>query len=292
MPELTIRARAKINLDLRLGARRPDGFHPIDTLFVRTEVADQLSASPSPDGTLSLKIEGDEGLTAGPDNLVLRAAQALKEKGGVSTGAELILKKEIPQGAGLGGGSSDAAAALKLLRNLWSLAVSDAELSEIGARLGSDVPFFLQSSPARGTGRGEKLEPLPLQSLPWAVLIHPGFGSPTAEAYRRYAADRRPGEEGRPVSLPLFGGKTHELKPRNDLEPAVEEKFLWIRAARHWLAQQPGVLASRMSGSGSTVFGLWAKESEAKAVADRARSYFGDVAWIRPTRLLGAGETD
>ena len=292
MPKLTIRAHAKINLDLRLGTRRPDGFHPIDTLFVRTEVADQLSASPTPDGTISLMIEGDESLSAGPDNLVLRAAQALREKGRSSTGAKLILKKEIPQGAGLGGGSSDAAAALQLLRKLWQLSVSDAVLSEIGTRLGSDVPFFLQSSPARGTGRGEILEPIPLQTLPWAVLIHPGFGSPTAEAYRRYAANHRQGEEGRAIPLTLATGKTLELKPRNDLEPAVEDKFLWIRAARHWLAKQPGVLAARMSGSGSTVFGLWSKEGEAKTVADRARNYFGNVAWIQPTRLLSAGQTD
>ena len=292
MPVLTIRAHAKINLDLRLGARRPDGFHPIDTLFVRTDVADQLSASLSPDGSLSLRVEGDEALSAGPDNLVLRAAQTLKEKAKSSAGANLSLKKEIPQGAGLGGGSSDAAAALKLLRNLWALAISDSELLEIGACLGSDVPFFLQSSPARGTGRGEILEPLLFQSLPWAVLIHPGFGSPTAEAYRRFAANRRPGEEGRAIPLTLPGGMTYELNPRNDLEPAVEEKFLWIRTARHWLARQPGVLAARMSGSGSTVFGLWNTRSEAEAVADQASRYFGKTAWIRPTRLLVAGETD
>ena len=291
MPELTTRAHAKINLDLRLGARRLDGFHPIDTLFVRTEIADQMSATISPDGSLSLEIQGDASLSAGPENLVLRAAQALRQRARSRAGARITLRKEIPQGAGLGGGSSDAAAALTLLRDLWSIPISDQELANIGAELGSDVPFFLQSSPARGTGRGEVLKPLPLQSLPWAVLIHPGFGSPTAEAYRRYAANRRPGEEGRSVFLSLPEGRTHELKPRNDLEPAVEDKFLWIRAARHWLAKQPGVLAARMSGSGSTVFGLWPKESEAKAVADRARSYFGDVAWIRPTRLLGAGNT-
>jgi 4-diphosphocytidyl-2-C-methyl-D-erythritol kinase len=290
MPALTIRAHAKINLDLRLGPCRPDGFHPIDTLLVRTDVADQLAASSASDGSLSLQIEGDAGLSAGPENLVLRAAHALREKAKTPLGARLTLKKEIPRGAGLGGGSSDAAAALKLLRNLWALSVSDAELSEIGARLGSDVPFFLQSSPARGIGRGEILEPVPLPSLPWAVLIHPGFGSPTAEAYRRYAANRRPGEEGIPVLLPLPAGKSYEVRPRNDLEPAVEDKFLWIRAARHWLAQQPGVLAARMSGSGSTVFGLWSKEGEAKAVAERARTYFGAVAWIRPTRLLGTGQ--
>lgn len=292
MAELTIRAHAKINLDLRLGARRPDGFHPIDTLFVRTHVADRLSAAPVPDGSLSLVIEGDEGLSAGPDNLVLRAAQALRERAKTNAGARLRLRKEIPQGAGLGGGSSDAAAALQLLRRLWSLDLADSELMEIGARLGSDVPFFLQPDPARGTGRGEILEPVPLRNLPWAVLIHPGFGSPTAEAYQRYAAHRQPGEEGRPLPLDLSPGQRMEIVPRNDLEPAVEQKYLWIRAARQWLGRQPGVLAARMSGSGSTVFGLWWAEKEATDVAAKARSYFGPETWIRTTRLLGAGETD
>jgi 4-diphosphocytidyl-2-C-methyl-D-erythritol kinase len=292
MAELTIRAHAKINLDLRLGARRPDGFHPIDTLFVRTGVADNLSASAHPDGQLLLTIEGDQGLSAGPDNLVLRAARALREKTATKAGARLNLRKEIPQGAGLGGGSSDAAAALKLLSRLWGLKVEDSVLFKIGADLGSDVPFFLQDNPARGTGRGEILQPIPLQKLPWAVLIHPGFGSPTAEAYQRYAANRRTGEEGRPISLLLNSGKKHELRPQNDLEPAVEEKFLWIRAARTWLSRQPGVLTARMSGSGSTVFGLCSTEKEAREVADRAKEYFGPETWIRPTRLLGAGETD
>ena len=164
------------------------------------------------------------------------------------------------------------------------------DLAEIGAQLGSDVPFFLQPDPARGTGRGEILDPLPLQNLPWAVLIHPGFGSPTAEAYRRYAANRRSGEKGRPLQLRLASGKMVEIFPQNDLEPAVEEKLLWIRAARAWLARQPGVLAARMSGSGSTVFGLWSSAQEAQEAAVRAKEYFGTEAWIRPTRLLGAGE--
>lgn len=291
MSRLTIRAHAKINLDLRLGARRADGFHPIDTLFVRTEVADHLSASPSPDGSLRLKIEGDETLTAGPDNLVLRAAQALREKGKSSAGVILTLRKEVPQGAGLGGGSSDAAAALRLLRDFWSLQTSDKELSTIGAQLGSDVPFFLQSSPARGTGRGEVLEPVPLKSLPWAILIHPGFASPTAEAYQRFAANRRLGEEGPRVNLTLTSGENYELRPRNDLEPAVEEKFLWIRTVRTWLSRQPGVLVARMSGSGSTVFGLFQSERDVRAAEKAARQYLGAQAWIRPTRLLGADET-
>ena len=290
MADLTIRAHAKINLDLRLGPRRADGFHPIDTLFVRTDVADLLSVTPSTDGSLSLEIEGDQTLTAGPDNLVLRAAQTLRARSKTTKGAHLRLKKEIPQGAGLGGGSSDAAAALRLLQKFWALKISEMDLSEIGTQLGSDVPFFLQSSPARGTGRGEILEPIPLTKLPWAVLIHPGFGSPTAEAYARYAADRQPGEEGAPTPLPLTSGKTYELRPRNDLEPAVERKYLWIRAARDWLTRQAGILVARMSGSGSTVFGLWATEAEARAAAHRAKEYFGLLPWIRVTRLVGADE--
>lgn len=290
MPELTIRAHAKINLDLRLGARRPDGFHPIDTLFVRTDVADKLTASPALDGSVHLKIHGDETLSAGPGNLVLRAAQALRDRFPNTPGVRLDLHKEIPQGAGLGGGSSDAAATLRILERFWQLRVSETELMKIGSALGSDVPFFLQPNPARGTGRGEILEPILLKQMPWAVLIHPGFGSPTAEAYQRYALDRRPGEEGSPLSLKLTSGKSHEIRPRNDLEPAVEHKFLWIRSARNWLSRQEGVLAARMSGSGSTVFGLWASEIEAKRSAIRARDYFGTTSWIRITRLLGAGE--
>ena len=292
MAELTIRAHAKINLDLRLGSRRADGFHPIDTLFVRTDVSDHLAATSAKDGSLGLVIAGDETLSAGPDNLVLRAARLLKEAGKTRLGASLTLQKEIPQGAGLGGGSSDAAAALRLLDKLWSLNLGRPALMEIGAGLGSDVPFFLQSSPARGTGRGEILDPIPLVRLPYALLIHPGFASPTAEAYRRYAANRRPGVEGKPLKLPLAGGKIHEIRPRNDLEPAVEEKFPWIRAAREWLSAQPGVLAARMSGSGSTVFGLWQTKQEAESSGEMARRYFGSKAWIRVTRLLGQDEPD
>ena len=160
MVDLTIRAHAKINLDLRLGARRPDGFHPIDTLFVRTELADRLSAEATSDGSLCMVIEGDKSLSAGPENLVLRAAETLRERTQNTAGANLRLSKEIPQGAGLGGGSSDAAAALQILRRLWSLDLPDEALMEIGAKLGSDVPFFLQPNPARGSGRGEISEPL------------------------------------------------------------------------------------------------------------------------------------
>ncbi|MCX6935162.1 MAG: hypothetical protein NTZ01_03075, partial [Verrucomicrobia bacterium] len=150
--------------------------------------------------------------------------------------------------------------------------------------------FFLQPYPARATGRGEILEPVHLTHLPWAVLIHPGFSSPTATAYAAYATNPRPGTEGAPLLLRTVQGGTLEIRPRNDLEPAVEGKFLWIPSARQWLEKQNGILAARMSGSGSTVFGLFSTEAEASEGADKGRKFFGPEAWIQVTRLLGGDE--
>jgi 4-diphosphocytidyl-2-C-methyl-D-erythritol kinase len=286
---MTIRAHAKINLDLRLQKRRSDGFHPIDTFFIRVDIADNLNAELTTDAKLSLQIEGDNQLSAGADNLVLRAARALQCHA-PTLGAHLRLEKVIPQGAGLGGGSSDAAAALCLLRKLWSISITDAELSKIGAELGSDVPFFLQPYPARATGRGEILQPVHLRHLPWAVLLHPGFASPTALAYARYAQNPQTGSEGSILRLQSLDGENYEIRPRNDLEPAVEGKFLWISSAREWLDKQPAVLAARMSGSGSTVFGLFSTKEEAESVANEAREFFGTETWIQVSRLLSGHE--
>jgi len=286
---MTIRAHAKINLDLRLQKRRSDGFHPIDTFFIRVDIADNLNAELTTDAKLSLQIEGDNQLSAGADNLVLRAARALQCHA-PTLGAHLRLEKVIPQGAGLGGGSSDAAAALCLLRKLWSISITDAELSKIGAELGSDVPFFLQPYPARATGRGEILQPVHLRHLPWAVLLHPGFASPTALAYARYAQNPQTGSEGSILRLQSLDGENYEIRPRNDLEPAVEGKFLWISSAREWLDKQPAVLAARMSGSGSTVFGLFSTKEEAESVAKEAREFFGTETWIQVSRLLSGHE--
>jgi len=286
---MTIRAHAKINLDLRLQKRRPDGFHPIDTFFIRVDIADNLNAELTTDAKLSLQIEGDNQLSTGADNLVLRAARALQSHA-PTLGAHLRLEKVIPQGAGLGGGSSDAAATLCLLRKLWSIPLTDADLSRIGADLGSDVPFFLQPYAARATGRGEILQPVHLTRLPWAVLLHPGFASPTALAYAHYAQNPQVGSEGPILHLQSLEGEDYAIRPRNDLEPAVEKKFLWISSAREWLEKQPAVLAARMSGSGSTVFGLFSTKEEAEHIAKRAREYFGTETWIQACRLLGGHE--
>lgn len=288
---MTIRAYAKINLDLHLAKRRPDGYHPIDTLMVRVDVFDTLEAVPTGDGTISLKIKGDDSLTPGSDNLVIRAASALQKHTGSPLGAELQLQKRIPQGAGLGGGSSDAAATLVLLQRLWNREVRPSDLHAIGSSLGSDVPFFLQPHAARGTGRGELLSPMPLRDLPWALLIHPGFGSPTAGAYTAYALDPRPGQKGTPLQLTREDGSFLKVLPQNDLEPAVETRFPWIASARTWMEGQEGVLASRMSGSGSTVFGLFPGKSMAEKASILARVYFGPETWIQTGRLLSGNNS-
>ena len=287
---MTTRAYAKINLDLRLGVRRTDGFHPIETFFIRVDVFDTIRAKITREAKCSLSIIGDGQLSAGPDNLVLRAAHALQQLGKTSSGVRLTLEKVIPQGAGLGGGSSDAASTLRLLRKLWSIPCSDAELASLGTNLGSDVPFFLQPHAAHASGRGEILRPVQCENLPWAVLIHPGFSSSTAEAYSAYAKTPLVGTEGAPLTLDLQGGKKLTLRPRNDLEGAVESKFLWIRTAREWISQQPGVLAARMSGSGSTVFGLWGSQREAERVVANGRGFFGPDTWMRTAQLISGVE--
>jgi 4-diphosphocytidyl-2-C-methyl-D-erythritol kinase len=287
---MTIRAHAKINLDLRLGKRRPDGFHPIDTFFIRVDVADILEIRSTANGKITLQVEGDPELSSHPDNLVVRAARALQLHASPGSGADILLKKRIPQGAGLGGGSSDAASTLICLRKLWDVSLEDSELAKIGAELGSDVPFFLQPYAARGTGRGEILEPIHLIHLPWAVLLHPGFASPTASAYAAYAKNPVPGAEGLALSLTTKDGSELKIIPRNDLENAVESKFLWIGSARRWMGTQKNVLASRMSGSGSTVFGLFPSQEEAEKSADHGRKFFGSQAWIQVARLLGGPE--
>jgi len=287
---MTIRAHAKINLDLRLGKRRLDGFHPIDTFFIRVDVADILEIRSAANGKLTLQVEGDPQLSSHPDNLVLRAARALQLRASRGSGADILLKKRIPQGAGLGGGSSDAASTLVFLRKLWDVPIEDSELAKIGAELGSDVPFFLQPYAARGTGRGEILKPIHLIHLPWAVLIHPGFASPTASAYAAYAKNPVPGTEGHALFLTTKDGSQLKILPRNDLENAVESKFLWIEGARRWMGAQTNVLASRMSGSGSTVFGLFPTQEDAEKIARDGRGYFGSSAWIQVARLLGGPE--
>lgn len=244
--KLVAEAFAKVNRSLVVLGRRADGYHELDTVFQAVGLTDRLSFEES--DALSLVVD-DPSIPAGPENLVLRAARALAEAAATRPRAAIVLEKRIPSGGGLGGGSSDAAATLLGLSALWELELPLARLEEIGAALGSDVPYFLHGGTARGRGRGERVEPLPDLPPQGVVLVMPPFPVATPDVFRRLGA---PAWEGPNAELPAPGA----APDRNDLEAAAEELFPALGAVREELARA-GATQARLSGSGSTVFGLF-----------------------------------
>jgi 4-diphosphocytidyl-2-C-methyl-D-erythritol kinase len=265
---LRVECPPKINLYLRIVRRREDGFHELETVFQSVGGGDTLSGSPS--GELNLRCSDPE-LPVDDRNLVLRAAQALRERfpAARDRGALLDLVKRTPMGAGMGGGSVDGAAALVLLSQLWHLPITAAELHEMAAALGSDVPFFLHGGTALARGRGEVLEPLPTAPL-WLVLLRPPVAVSTPWAYRQWRPEACGGTTVEEFARVLAGGDPAEVAAalRNDLEPGVASGVPEIAAARAWLLDQ-GVLGARMTGSGSVVFGIARDEAHAREVASR-----------------------
>lgn len=276
--DIELFAPAKINLDLRILGRRPDGFHELATRMAPVSVGDRLRLTAHPGQGFSFQCD-DPRVPAGEENLVCRAARLFADSFGIPLGLTISLKKRLPAGAGLGGGSSDAAATLLALRSLLGYPASRDSLHPLAASLGSDVPFFLVQKPALCHGRGEIVRPEPWLGPRDGLLLFPGFPVPTPWAYQAYARRPRPGEErGTPPWGPL----------RNDLEPPVFEKYLWIAAARDWLQREAGAAVAMMSGSGSSVFGLWERPLDPELVA-RARLFFGPEAWIQTFSILSGG---
>lgn len=286
MTRVRLEALAKLNLYLRVLRRRPDGYHELETLFERIDLADTLTFEPHPT-SLTLTC-ADPLLSCGEDNLVLKAARLLQRVTGTRRGARMHLVKRIPVAAGLGGGSSDAAAALRGLTRLWNLRLSHRRLVTLAARLGSDVPVFLAPAPlAIGRGRGHRCEPvrLPaggLQRL-WHVVIVPPERLSTNAVYAGF--DRRlpvRTRESRLTAPPpsirmalhaLRNGSLGELATGlfNDLEPEAIRRCPVIRTI-HECLRSSGCLASLVSGSGSAVFGLCRSAAHARTVARRCRS--------------------
>ena len=257
-------AYAKINLALHVRRRRPDGYHELETLFAFCADGDRLSAAPA--DTLSLTIEGPfgEGLSAGPDNLVLRAAEALRSETGMRAGAAIWLDKRLPVASGIGGGSADAAAALRLLVRLWGVTVGDETLHAIGAALGADVPACVASRACRGEGRGDALDFLDEDALAGrpVLLVNPRVAVPTGPVFQRWdGIDHGPLAAGDPLAAALAG--------RNDLEPPARAMQPVIAEVVDALAAMPGVVLARMSGSGATCFAL-CDSLDARDAADRA----------------------
>jgi 4-diphosphocytidyl-2-C-methyl-D-erythritol kinase len=266
-------APAKVNLYLEARGRRPDGYHEIETLILAVDLCDEITLAPDPSGKLCLTCDRAE-LSAGEDNLVLKAARLLKERTGCGRGAAIRLVKRIPWAAGLGGGSSDAAATLAGLNELWGLGLPTARLSELGAELGSDVPFFFHAPAAVCTGRGEGVRPVTTGRSFDIVIVKPEAGLNTAEVYREFAAR---GAEGAapgpgPAVEALAEGDAEALGkalfnrlqgPAFRLCPPAAELYGRLRAS--------GAAGCLLSGSGSSLFALCRDDREAARVIDDLR---------------------
>jgi len=257
---------AKINLALAVRGRRPDGYHDIETVFQTISLSDELDFRPSSE--ISLTCEGLPDV-AERDNIVWKAASLLAERIGERRGAAIVLRKKIPSGAGLGGGSADAAAALLGLRRFWNSDVSDADLHAIAAELGSDVPFFLMGGAALGKGRGEILTALPDFQPEHLVVIFPGISVSTASAYRALNLGLTSGGSDPRIQTFLGlakNGSSWQAGIFNDFETAILPAYPEIAEAKNFLEQQ-GATATLLSGSGSSVFGFFFDEESARAAA-------------------------
>ena len=250
-------APAKLNLALHVRGKLPDGRHSIETLYAFCTDGDRLSAEESDGLTLEVSGQFARDLPQDDDNLVMKAAHALQEASGTGKGAAIALDKRLPVASGIGGGSADAAAALRLLTSLWGVDPKHAEA--VAAELGSDVPACLLSLPARGEGAGEKLTPVDLPEVSGApaLLINPRVPLATATVYAGWdGEDRGPLDDWR--------------NGRNDLEQAAIALVPQIETVLAWLGTRPGAAFVRMSGSGATCFALFdsdqARDEAATAV--------------------------
>lgn len=279
---------AKLNLSLEVLGRRPDGFHELRTVFQTIDPGDRLEAEPA--SALTLEVD-DPSIPSGPENLVLRAAEALRAEAGIAAGARLRLSKSVPAGGGLGGGSGDAAAALLLLDRLWKLALAPEQLHRLAARLGSDVPFFLLGGTALGLGRGERLEPrddLPAREL---LLVIPPIALSTPRVYGEFArveglALTSPGAAPT-IPAPRYDrpGVSASFPAINHLEPAVFRLEPSLRDLRDRLLSL-GASSARVTGSGACLFALFEGDGVPEGIERELPPGVGS----RRCRFLSRGE--
>ncbi|MDF1740251.1 MAG: 4-(cytidine 5'-diphospho)-2-C-methyl-D-erythritol kinase [Verrucomicrobiales bacterium] len=268
-----IEAPAKTNLWLEVLGKREDGFHEIRTLMVCLSLADQLKLEWRDDDEVVLNCS-DPALPTGEENLVIKAVRAMEKHTGKVFALTIELEKRIPSGAGLGGGSSDAAAVIRAINEMADLNLSEAEMSGVAATIGSDIPFFIYNRPCFCFGRGEVVEPLdePVENLP-IFLIKPAFEISAGWAYRRYTdSGQYEGFEYWPQICP-WGPMA------NSLERPVFEKYPLLGEMKSWLLRQPEVHAAIMSGSGSTMLAVLRKDAFADELTARAIERYGESSW-------------
>jgi 4-diphosphocytidyl-2-C-methyl-D-erythritol kinase len=256
-------APAKLNLFLHVVGRRADGYHLLQSAFVLIDRADRLRFGIRKDGTVR-RVNDVPGVPA-DDDLVVRAARALQAKCGTRLGADIEVEKRIPMGAGLGGGSSDAATTLRALNRLWSAGLDEDALGTLGLALGADVPFFLYGRPAWVEGIGERLRPLAWPAF-WYAVLTPPVEVPTGGVFA--AAELTRNTE--PLKMEDFSAHPpdflQEPRFRNDMEAVVVARYPEVRAAIEWLAKRA---TARMTGSGGCVFAAFASREAAQQVLDQ-----------------------
>lgn len=265
---ITVQAPAKLNLGLHIVGKRPDGYHEIETVFQKISLCDTLRITIQGNTGISLSCTAP-GIPSGPENLAYRAADLLLQRAECSCGVSIHLQKNIPSGAGLGGGSSDAAAVLRGLNDLLQSGLSPAHLVNMGLSLGADVPFFLTDcSTAYATGIGEKLRPLHCAVPLWFVIVYPGFSVSTAWAYRsvsKYTLLTNQTEKFN-VSDSIADVETACTLLKNDFEKVVipaHGEITTVKSALH----TAGARGCLLSGSGSCVYGIFETQRDCNRAA-------------------------
>lgn len=282
-------APAKINLTLKVGRARADGLHPLQSVVMFADVGDVVEATPGDGLSLNIKGEFADSLSAGEDNLVMRAARALAAVSAIVPNAALTLEKNLPIASGIGGGSSDAAAALRALNELWNLRLDTEQLAQVGRNLGADVPVCVGGQTAFMTGTGETFQAMSAPALS-AVLVNPLIPLPTANVYRQF--DRMNlGAELVVTEPPVWSNPDGVIRGiaalGNDLETAARAMLPELEDIAAIMRAEPRVLHAGLSGSGATMFALVGNAGHAADLADQWQRTHADW-WVCDTHLGAA----
>jgi len=281
---LSLTSSAKVNLGLRVLSKRPDGFHDIETILQAIDLCDRIEITGCPEPAIEVRCDHPE-VPSGPENLAHRAARLLQDEFSVERGCRIVIHKQIPPAAGLGGGSSNAAAVLVGLNRLWLMSLSNSTLAGMAARLGSDVPFFLQGGTALARGRGERLTPLKMSVDFHLVVVKPDLSISTAWAYGQTKIHLTSNSKIVKLNSLKEIYSLDQVLPLldNDLERAVGAAYPLIAEIKSDLISK-GAIAAAMSGSGSAVYGIVGSRKAARQLAQRMRRDRWQVFIVRPIR--------
>jgi len=278
-PTLSLTCPAKINLWLKILRKRDDGYHEVETRMCPLSLHDEVKITTATGGATKLTCS-DPSIPCDSSNLAMKALAVFEERTGIKKAWNIHLKKRIPHGAGLGGGSSNAAAVLEGINHLTGFTLNQDDLLGLAAQIGSDVPFFLQQNVCDATGRGERISAV--SDFPWdfpLVLIKPPFGVSTPWAYQHWA-------DSKELESVLYAPQICPWGEMvNDLERPVFEKWLTLATLKMWLLDQGETRAALMSGSGSTLFAIAKSAADALTLAAKARQLCGESTWVEVTQI-------